>query len=390
MTMNKFLLTAFLALAGTAACTNPEVPAGHEGYVFYTPLVFGKMEFRDDLAGPASTGVSWRLSTINIDMRAKSYKEDFKLLTSENLSVEFEVNTRIRLRPGTVKEVVEDWGGSDWYKWNVEERLRTIVREEVTAFSALAIQLETPKVRARIEDELRSSIETDPATGKPTPILIESVDIGEIHFPEEVAKAIERKIATKQELERQRFVLAKTKKEAAIKVLEAIRVAKQQLIISSTLDPLYVQQRAIQAYRKVAKSENQVTIVLPNSGEGTALPKVLEPKTRRVLTEADKERIDKELNALEETYRSTVHAEALSLDEDESVETPAGVKALEDAAPEGAEGATEGAEGATQGTTDGATPPAKAPAAAPAKGGAGKAPAKPAADKAPTATAPAN
>lgn len=308
--MKRLLLVASIGLGalGAAGCTNPEIPAGHEGYIYYTPLLFGQMEFRESLPGPATTGISWRLSTTNIDMRASSFKEDFKLLTAENLSVEFEVNTRIRLRPGSVRDIVENWGGTSWYEWNVQQRLRTVVREQVTEFSALDIQLETPKVRAHIEDTLREVIEKND-DGTPTPIMVESVDIGEIHFPEEVASAIERKIATKQELQRQRFVLAKTKKEAAIKVLEAIRVAKQQLIISSTLDPLYVQQRAIQVYRKVAQGDNQVTIVLPNSSDGTALPLILEPKTRRVLTAADKKRIDAELEILEEKFKGSIRAD---------------------------------------------------------------------------------
>jgi regulator of protease activity HflC (stomatin/prohibitin superfamily) len=321
-------LTLAAALGSLAGCSNPEVPAGHEGYVFYTPLIFGQMEFRDDLRGPATTGVSWRLDTINIDMRASSYKEDFQLLTSENLTVTFEVNTRLRLRPGTVKNIVEDWGGINWYEWNVKERLRTIVREQVTEFSALAIQLETPKVRAQIEDTLREQLEIDPRTGKPSPILIESVDVGEIHFPKEVAEAIERKIATKQELERQRYVLAKTVEEANEKVLNAIGEAKQQLTISSTLDPLYVQYRAIQAYRKLAKSNNQTTIVLPNSTKGTALPLVLQPDARRVFSTSDKKRIDDTLDALEKEMK--IKADALVLE----LANPVDVDALPDAPEE--------------------------------------------------------
>lgn len=331
--MKRLLLLASIGMGalGASACTNPEVPAGHEGYVFYTPLLFGQMEFRESLPGPATTGISWRLTTINIDMRASSFKEDFKLLTAENLSVEFEVNTRIRLRPGSVRDVVENWGAEHWYEWNVKERLRTVVREQVTEFSALDIQLETPKVRGHIEDTLRAVIEKND-DGTPTPIMVESVDIGEIHFPEEVASAIERKIATKQELQRQRFVLAKTKKEAAIKVLEAIRVAKQQLIISSTLDPLYVQQRAIQVYRKVAKGDNEVTIVLPNSSEGTALPLILEPKTRRVLTPADIKRIDAELAVLEEKFKGSI---TMDVQEGTSIEgsEPMEIGGSEDADP---------------------------------------------------------
>ncbi len=279
MTTIKLLCVVSLALA---ACTNPDVPTGFEGYIYNTPLVFGKMEYRDSLRGPATTGVSWRLYTENIDMRAKSYKEDFQLLTHDNLNVSFEVNTRIKLEDGSVKEIVEKWGGTSWYEWNVKEQLRTIVREQVTRVSATDIQLETPKVRALISEKLTTKF-------KGTPIRIESVDIGQIQFPKEVAAAISRKIAKQQELERQDYVLAKTSKEAAIRVLEALKVAKQQRIISSTLDPLYVQQRAVQVYRTLSASSNKTIVMLPTTAEGTGLPQVLTEGKRKILTPADEQ-----------------------------------------------------------------------------------------------------
>lgn len=334
----SILSVVFLGLA-FSACTNPEVQAGHEGYVYYKPLIFGQMEYRETLRGPATTGVSWRLYVESVDMRARSYKEDFQLLTQDNLSVSFEVNTRISLRPGSAKEVVEDWGGDKWYEWNVKERMRTIVREQVTQFKAMTIQLETPKVRAQIEQKLREQYENAEA---PTPIVIESVDIGQIKFPDEVAEAIQRKIATKQELERQQYVLDKTEEEAAIKVLEAIKVAKQQLIISSTLDPLYVQQRAVQVYRKVAESDNDTVIMLPNTADGTALPLILEPKQRRVLSTSDKKRLGKFLDDLEANYAQKAAVQTKEATEAEPGD--AGGEA-EEAAPEApAQGGEAGAE----------------------------------------------
>ncbi len=280
------LLNLGLALAGSSSgCTNPEVPQGHEGYVYNVPLMFGEMEYRETLRGPASTGISWRLYVDTVDMRARSYKEDFQLLTRDNLSVTFEVNTRIKLRDGSVKEIVEEWGGEKWYEWNVKEQLRTIVREQVTRFSATDIQLETPKVRELITEKLAGKFKT-------TPISIESVDIGQIQFPKEVADAISRKIAKKQELERQEFVLAKTTKEAAIRVLEALKVAEQQRIISSTLDPLYVQQKAVQVYRTLAHSSNKVIMMLPNSPDSTGMPTVLSEGKRKILTPADQQLLE--------------------------------------------------------------------------------------------------
>ncbi len=278
----KITILSVVALLGLGACTNPKTPEGHEGYVFHKPLVVGKVAHRKTLRGPASTGASWRLYVINIDMRARSYKEDFKLLTKDNLSVEFEVNTRISLRAGSVKNIVEKWGARDWYRWNVKEPSRTIVRRMVTRVSAIDIQLKTEMVRGRIRERLLAKY-------KGSPIKIESVDIGNIRFPRAVTQAIERKIGQQQELQRQEFLLAKTKKEAAIRVLKALRAAKQQMIISATLDPLYVQRQAIQVYRLLAQSPNKTVLVLPNSAEGTGLPLVLNSATRKVLSPADRQ-----------------------------------------------------------------------------------------------------
>lgn len=273
-----------LAALGLAACTNPQTPAGFEGYVYHVPLAFGESEYRSTLVGPASTGLSWRLYVENVDMRAKSQSEEFNLLTRDNLSVAFEVNTRLRVRPGGSKEIVEHWG-TDWYERNVREPLRTVVRQEITEVSATDIQLSTDEVRARIFD---ASVELYAET----PIELLSVDIGNIQFPKAVTEAIERKIATEQELQRQEFLRAKTRKEAGIKVLEALKVAKQQEIISSTLDPIYVQRMAVQAYRRLAASSNKTVMVLPNTAEGTGLPQVLPASESRELSAADRALLD--------------------------------------------------------------------------------------------------
>jgi regulator of protease activity HflC (stomatin/prohibitin superfamily) len=201
------------------------------------------------------------------------------------------VSTRIQLRPGSVRQVVEEWGAEGWYEWNVKEPLRTIVRRSVMEVSAIEIQLQTDMVRQRIFDALVKKYEA-------TPVEVLSVDIGHIEFPKEVTDAIQQKIAKQQELERQDFLLAKTKKEAAIHVLEALKSAKQQRIISATLDPLYVQRRAVQVYRVLAQSSNKTVLVLPNTPNGTALPLILSDRAHKVVSPAD-ERL---LQEMEQRY----------------------------------------------------------------------------------------
>jgi regulator of protease activity HflC (stomatin/prohibitin superfamily) len=292
--MRAFAIVIVLALA---ACSNPETPAGFEGYISHIPLIFGKMEHRGDLKGPSSTGMSWRLQVQNIDMRAKSYLEKFSLLTEDNLSVSFEVTTRIELAPGSVKNVVENWGADQWYEWNVKEPLRTVVRRQVVEVSATDIQLQTDKVGLAIYDRLVEHY-------KDTPIRILSVDIGHIEFPAEVTAAISLKIAKEQELERQEFVLDKTRKEAAIRVLEALKVAKQQRIISSTLDPLYVQRRAVEVYRKLAGAGNKTVMVLPTTPEGTGMPLVMTTGKQKVVSTEDEQMLD----TMEKKYMSAAKA----------------------------------------------------------------------------------
>jgi len=281
--MKKLMIVAVaLGALAVSGCTNPETPAGFEGYVFHKPLLFGKMQYRKTVKGPGSTGVSWRLYVQNIDMRAASYQEDFDLLTRDNLSVKFQASTRIQLRPGSVRAVVEEWGGADWYAWNVKESLRTSIRREVMEVSAIDIQLKTDVVRQRIFDKLTARYEN-------APVQILSVDIGNIEFPKEVTDAIQAKIAKQQELERQEFVLAKTRKEAAIKVLEALKVAKQQRIISTTLDPLYVQRRAVEVYRLLAQAPNKTYLMLPTQDDGSMMPLVHSTGSRKLLTSADEQ-----------------------------------------------------------------------------------------------------
>ena len=348
-------LTMLIGLLG-AGCTNPEIPAGHEGYIHHIPLLFGKMSYTKSLAGPSSTGVSWRAFTVNIDMRERNYPEKFELLTQDDLRVSFEVNTRIRLRPGTVKVIVEKWGSTDWYKWNVKEPLRTIVRREVMKVDAADIQLKTEDVGKNIKTALHEKY-------KGEPFDIQSVDIGSFEFPQEVDKAIQEKIAKQQELERQDYILQSTIKEAAISVFEALKVSRRQRIIAETLDPLYVQWSAVQVYRKLAQSSNNTVIMLPNTSEGTGVPQIMSGGERKQLTAAD----ENELASIEQEYRQK------AADSKKAAAAKSGDK-KPDAAPD-----SPAADGAKSGVESGAGNDAESGAGKSGAGAADK-PADPAAD----------
>ncbi len=274
---------AALLVTSVVACTNPDVPQGFEGYIYHKPLVFGKMEYRQSLPGPASTGISWRQFSIPVDMRERTFSEKFDILTFDDLKIQFEVNTRIRLKPKSAKVVVELWGGESWYAWRVKEPLRTIVRENVMRVPADEIQSKTRELGQQIKIDLTSNFEKAGA-----PIDIMSVDVGSFEFPVRVTKAIENKTAALQVLEQQEYKLEKTSREARIRYQEARRVREEQKVISASLDPLYIQREAVQVYKRIGESNNKTIIVLPNTADGTGMPLVKSAGKRKVLTEKEK------------------------------------------------------------------------------------------------------
>lgn len=70
------LVLGLLVLTG---CSNPYTPAGHEGYVFERPRIFGKGGFRGRVDGPGNYGVSlFRNEVINIDIRPTTYNFEEK------------------------------------------------------------------------------------------------------------------------------------------------------------------------------------------------------------------------------------------------------------------------------------------------------------------------
>jgi len=106
----------FLISFLNTGCTNPHTPAGNEGYVYEEPRIFGTGGFRGVIKGPANFGASfWRNRVTNIDLRPLTYDEDLKILAKDDLNVAFRFHAVISIAPGSVKEVVQNYGGKNWY-----------------------------------------------------------------------------------------------------------------------------------------------------------------------------------------------------------------------------------------------------------------------------------
>ena len=240
-----------LAIAfGLLGCTNPNTPAGQEGYVFEKPRVFGLGGYRGSLIGPSNYGVSlWRNEIINIDMRPNTYTENFKILANDDLNISFNFHAVIDIKAGTVKEVVESFGAENWYQRFVRETFRTYVRDEVQKYDSVALKENRTNIAYSVATKLKVYLAD-------SPFQINNVVVGNINYPEIVAIAVEKKLAAQQLLSEK-----ETQKE----------IAEAQKIINATLTPNYLQHEAINAQRHMADSPNHTTVYIPVGTNGIPL-----------------------------------------------------------------------------------------------------------------------
>ena len=254
-------LLPFLAIA-MSSCTNPHSPAGHEGYVFEDPRVFGKGGFRGAVKGPANYGVSlWRNRVINVDVRPQTYSEDFKVLAKDDLNVSFRFQAVIRIKPDNIKSVVQDFAGTQWYKRFVKEPFRSFVRNSTQKYTSRNLKLQRELISEEVKIKLEEYL-------KESPFVLVKLVVGNIDYPPIVAQAVEKKLAAQQLLEEKTTQKEIAKKDAEIKIEEAKGIARAQKIINETLTANYLQHEAIMAQQKMANSPNHTTVYIPVGTNG--------------------------------------------------------------------------------------------------------------------------
>lgn len=285
------LLALVTVTAPGCGCRNDSVPAGHEGYRTNKPYFMGKHSYIGTIKGPSSTGLTWRdFVDPVIDMRPKTYSEEFKILSQDNLNVSFSAHAIIKLKPDSCKQVVEEYGGAEWFRRNVQEPYRTLVREAVRPNKAYDIKNQSGEIGAEILSKMKERY-------KDTPIIVESVSIGNIDYPKKVADSVEEKLAKQQELERKEFEEQIAERDAKIRVKEAEGIAESQKIINETLTPQYLQHEAIQVQEKLANSPNTTIIYIPVGQSG--IPIVHNSEAERVNLEEKTSTSDNSLRSLE-------------------------------------------------------------------------------------------
>ena len=258
------LLVGLFGLLGIFG-TNPNTPAGHEGYIYESPRMFGNGGFRGELKGPSNYGISlWRNEATNVDFRPKTYPETFKILAKDELNISFRFQSIIKVKSGTIRTVVEDYAGEAFYDRYIKEPLRAMVRKHVQSLKSREIKEKRKEIAAAVAADLEKHL-------KGTPFILVSSVVGNIDYPPVVTQAVEKKLAAQQLLDEKETQREIAKKDAEIRIEEAKGIAEAQKIINTTLTQNYLQHEAIQAQLKMASSPNHTTVYIPSGANGIPL-----------------------------------------------------------------------------------------------------------------------
>ncbi len=268
-TIGLVVLIAVIAIAGLSriGCANHHTPAGHEGYVRSKPIA-GAGKFVGIQQGPTSTGWVWRQEVINIDMRPRTYSEEMSILTSRRLELKFRAHAVVRLKNGSVKKVVEEFGAEDWYELNVRKQFRAAVRDEVTKYEPLDVKSKIDEIARNVKSVLESEYNDKP-------VSFDNIYIGNIEYPKVVVSSVENKFVTQEDNERARIEKNIEVAKRLIREARAKGTREAQHIIGLTLDPMYLQYEAIQAIDDLANSKNTTFLLMPFAKDGKTPPIML-------------------------------------------------------------------------------------------------------------------
>ena len=104
-----------------------------------------------------------------------------------------------------------------------------------------------------------------------SPFVINSVVVGNVQYPEEVAMAVSRKLAATQELQRKDTEIEIERKERVKREVQAQGIANAMEIIRGQLSGMYIQHEAIEAQKLMVNSPNHTVVYIPVGNMGVPL-----------------------------------------------------------------------------------------------------------------------
>jgi len=202
-----------------------------------------------------------------INCRTLQIEERTATPTGEGLVVGLDVSLVYHAEPGSAREVFSRYGGLDGLTSNVlVPEFRSVIRDVTAGFNAVDLYSgRREEIGRKMLADLRERL-----SGRG--INVEAILLRNIQLPDQVARAVEAKLAADQQAQQMEFVLRKEQKEAERKRIEAQGIADFQRIVTAGITPGLLTWKGIEATKDLATSPNAKIII---AGGRSGLPIIL-------------------------------------------------------------------------------------------------------------------
>lgn len=191
---------------------------------------------------------------VKVPVRTVNQEVRLNLPSKEGLTIESEISILYHIEKDKVPQILEEIG----------ENFERIVILNV--FRSAAADITAQYMAKDMHSGMRSEIENEIQKRMHESLLdrgftIERVLLKSIRLPEELSRAIERKLEAEQEAQQMEYVLDRERKEAERRKIEAEGTREAQKILAEGLVREIIELRSIEAFKELAKSPNTKIII---------------------------------------------------------------------------------------------------------------------------------
>ncbi len=232
-------------------------------------VVFKKYSSGLDVDNPLREGLNivapWN-DVYYFDISENQIEETMDVLSVDGLSINLDVSVRFRPEPDSVGYLYQQ------FRINYEENL---IRPELRSAVRRIIGQYTPEElyaskRQEIEDRIE---ENTRAILNNNHLELKALLFRSIKLPASIKTSIEEKLAADQEAQKFDYLIAREKKEAERRRIDAEGKAAANRILSASLTDKILKEKGIQATEALSNSQNAKVVVI-GSGDG-GLPIIL-------------------------------------------------------------------------------------------------------------------
>ena len=202
------------------------------------------------------------------DVTETKIEETLDVLDRNGLAINVDISVRFHPMYGKIGDIYEVFQ-QDYIDRLVIPEVRSTVRQVMGRYSAEEIySTKRPEVEAAIRQETESTLSADGNY-----VVMRALLIRSIKLPDQIRTAIESKLKQEQEALAYQFKLEKERSEAQRRRIAAEGEAAANRIVNSSLSPMLLKMRGIEATMELSQSPNSKVVIIGSSKDG--LPIIL-------------------------------------------------------------------------------------------------------------------